>query len=297
MDIPFIRFAFPTLILYLFWWAFVVNPYMDEAAEENADGHSLSVSATQETLALSRKLIKDKRLQEAVAPLTKLHEAYPENQIYLQQLAETYDALGHYKEAAKMWEGYLQYSPTPLEGCPQIAQSYDKAGMAKESFNAFERCWKIDQDYSDSILFYAHALELEGQFKKALELYQHGVKLRPGYTDLNIGLARMEMRAGLTAPARKRIDKVLVDYPNYADALLTAGLVYSSQGDKRGAIQLLEHAHEVSPNYKDVMVLLEHLQGRPGRIGKATHPVAMGPPARGWKPDGFSTVPHEVATR
>jgi tetratricopeptide (TPR) repeat protein len=263
VDVPFIRFAFPALILYIFWSAFVINPYMDEAAEEKADGHSLSVSQTQEMLSLSRQLVKSQRLQDALIPLNRLHEAYPENQIYLQQLAETYDSLGRYPESAKMWEGYLQYSPTPLEGCPQIGFAYDKAGKDKESLNAFERCWKIDQDYSDSILFYAHALELDGQFKKALELYQHGVKLNPNYTDLNIGLARMEMRAGQTAPARARIDKVIVNYPNYADALLTAGLIYSKQGDKTKAIEFLEHAHEVSPNYKDVMTVLDHLQGRP----------------------------------
>jgi tetratricopeptide (TPR) repeat protein len=266
VDIPFIRFAFPTLILYLFWWLVVVNPYLDEAAEEKADGHSLSISQTQDMLSLSRQLVKGNRLQEALIPLNRLHEAYPENQIYLQQLAEAYDGLSRFRESAKMWEGYLQYSPTPLEGCPQIAFAYDKAGMEKESFNAFERCYKIDQDYSDSILFYAHALELDGQFKKALELYQHGVKLSPGYSDMNIGLARMEMRAGQTASARTRIDKVLVNHPNYADALLTAGLVYSSQDDKRKAIEFLEHAHEVSPNYKDVIKVLEHLQGKARKV-------------------------------
>jgi len=262
VDIPFIRFAFPALILYLFWYAFVLNPYMDEAAEENADGHTLSVTATQEMLALSRKLVREKRLQEALAPLSRLHEAYPENQVYLQQLAETYDGLGRYQESAKMWEGYLQYSPTPLEGCPQVAQAYDKAGMAKEAFNAFERCWNLDKDYSDSILFYAHALELDGQFKKALELYQRGVNLSPTYTDLILGLARMELRAGKVASARGRIDKVLPGHPNYSDALLTAALIYSAQGEKRQAIQFLEHAHEISPNYKDVNLILAHLQGR-----------------------------------
>jgi tetratricopeptide (TPR) repeat protein len=259
VDIPFIRFAFPTLILYLFWWGFVLNPYLDEAAEEKADGHSLSVAATQEMLAQSRLLIKASRLQDALIPLNRLHEAYPENQIYLQQLAETYDGLHRYPESAKMWEGYLQYSPTPLEGCPQIGQAYDKSGLPAESRNAFERCWKIDQDYSDSILFYAHALELDGQFKKALELYQHGVKLNPGYTDLILGLSRMEVRNGMAAAARPRVDKVLLSYPNYTDALLTAGLVYSATGDKRGAIRLLEHAHELSPDYKDVTLILAHL--------------------------------------
>jgi tetratricopeptide (TPR) repeat protein len=273
VDIPFIRFAFPTLILYLFWWGFVLNPYLDEAAEEKADGHSLSVASTQEMLSLSRQLIKASRMQEALAPLLRLHEAYPENQIYLQQLAETYDALGRYTEAAKMWEGYLQYSPTPLEGCPQVGLSYDKAGMAAESLGAFERCWKLDKDYSDSILFYGHALELDGQFKKALEMYQHGVKLSPGYSDLILGLARMEVRNGMAAAARPRVDKVLVTHPNYADALLTAGLVYSANGDKRNAIRYLQHAHEVSPNYKDVILVLERLgvvvPGKPGLEDKS----------------------------
>jgi hypothetical protein len=32
MDIPFVRFALPVAVLYLFYWALILNPWVDESA-------------------------------------------------------------------------------------------------------------------------------------------------------------------------------------------------------------------------------------------------------------------------
>src|SRR4029077_21214130 len=106
------------------------------------------------------------------------------------------------------WEQYLQYSPTAIDGCPQVAFDYQKQNKPEEAFKAFERCWMIEAD-ADTIFFYAHALETDGQFEKALKLYLDGIKRAPNYPDIQIGLARVQSRLGQAAAARPLIDTVL----------------------------------------------------------------------------------------
>jgi tetratricopeptide (TPR) repeat protein len=256
VDIPFIRFAFPLLILYLFWNTFVINPWVDEPLTDMvAHPNYISPNAARELLEQSRALIAQARYEEALNPLLRLHKAYPEDHIYIQELAETYDRLSLYKEGAEMWEQYLQYSPTAVDGCPQVAFDYQKQSKPREAFQAFEKCWAIEAN-ADNIFFYAHALELDGQFEKALGLYQKGIARAPDYPDIMIGLARVQARLGQGAAARLGIEKVLLKRPDDVDALLVAGMVYSQVGDTRTALRHLMHARKLAPQDRDVQQVL-----------------------------------------
>jgi tetratricopeptide (TPR) repeat protein len=256
VDIPFIRFAFPLLILYLFWNTFIVNPWVEEpVTETSSNPNYISPNAARALLEQSRAMIVQQRYEEALGPLNRLHKAYPEDHIYIQQLAENYDRLGLYKEGGEMWEQYLQNSPTPIEGCPQIAFDYQKQNKRAEAFKAFERCWMIEAN-ADMIFYYAHVLEIDGQFAKALKLYQDGFKRAPDYPDIEIGLARVQARLGENAAAKPEIDAVLQKRPDDVDALLVAGMVYSGLGDARTALQHLRHAQKLSPQDNDVRLVL-----------------------------------------
>jgi tetratricopeptide (TPR) repeat protein len=256
VDIPFVRFAFPLLILYLFWYNWVANPWVDAPIIDlNADPNHLTVEAAQELLSQSRKLTEAARYEEAIGPLTKLHKAYPEDHIYLGQLAENYERIEHFKEAADMWEKYMQYAPSPVDACPQIAFDYERQGLAAETFKAHEHCWQVEEN-SDTLFFYAHALELEGQFQKALGLYLKGLARSPNYPDIVIGTARCQARLGQGAAAKPRIDKMLQQRPDNIDALVAAGLVYEELGDYSTAMKHLKHAQTLAPQNSDVRQVL-----------------------------------------
>ena len=264
MDIPFIRFALPALILYLFWNTFIVDPWVGEPIEDlSKNPNYISPNAARELLEQSRTLIAQTQYEAALNPLLRLHKAYPEDHIYIQELAETYDRLSMYKEGGEMWEQYLQNSPTPIEGCPQVAFDYQKQGKSKEAFKAFERCWTIEAN-ADMIFFYAHALEIDGQFEKALGLYQKGIARAPDYPDLAIGLARVQSHLGQSAAARPGIDAVLQKHPENVDALLAAGMVYSELGDTRTALLHLRHALQLSPQSTDVRQVLARVSSQGG---------------------------------
>jgi tetratricopeptide (TPR) repeat protein len=279
MDIPFVRFAFPVAVLYLFYWALILNPWVDESAGASGAARSangLTVEATRELVDQKKKLLLEKKYDQALPAMLRLHQAFPENHIYIGDLANVYQALGRYGDEAQMWEKYLQYAPLPGEGCPQIAIAYQKQLRPMEAEKAFERCYIIDPD-SDNILFYAHALEMKGDYRKAQALYEQGVKRSPNYADMNLGLARVQMFQGQLGAARLRVLAVLKRSPDYVDALLVAGMVCTREGNLAEARKYLQRGIKLSPSYRDLQLAMGRLARAEGakragerRPGQAT---------------------------
>jgi tetratricopeptide (TPR) repeat protein len=250
MDIPFVRLAFPVVVLYLFYWALFLNPVMDTAATGG-----LSTDATREIMEHTRQLLLEKKFEQALPETLRIHQAFPENHIYIDQLATIYGAMGRFAEEAAMWEKYLLYAPMPGEACPQVAIAYKKQNKDAEALNAYERCYTMEPN-SDNILFYAEALERNGNRAKALTLYELGVKRSPHYADMIVGLARVEMFMDRIADARKRVLEVLKTSPDNVDALLVAGMVCTRTGEYAAAQQYLQHGLKLSPNYEDLRIAL-----------------------------------------
>jgi len=193
-------------------------------------------------------------------PLTlKLHEAYPESHIYIGQLADIYDHLGRFREEAEMWEAFLERAPRPIEGCPQIGQSYEKQGLPKQAMKAFERCLAIEPTDPDQVFYLARSVEKDGQIDRAAALYARGVELSPNYSDLAVGLARVRMRQGKVEEARRLLVHVLEQSPKNPDALLVLGLACERLGQRQEAKNYLERGVAVAGDYVDMHLALASL--------------------------------------
>lgn len=261
MDIPFIRFAFPLLIMYMFWSMLVTNPWVEES-DDDSNPNRLSVTKAQDILLKTKKLMLAGKLQEALPGAEQLYRAFPENHIYIEQLAQIYDSAQRWPESAAMWEHYLQYAPTPTDGCPMLGFAYENMNEPEKAFKAHERCWQFEQNNSDMIFFYAHGLERQGEYARAMQLYQQGLKRSPNYPDLRIGLARAQMQTGQLAAARKEIDSVLMRRPDNTDALVVSGMLYARFGKTSAALAELEHAHRMSPGYREVEIMLGQMRAQ-----------------------------------
>jgi tetratricopeptide (TPR) repeat protein len=199
------------------------------------------------------------KYQQALPAVLKLHESYPGNHIYIEMASDIYDHLGRYEEEAAFWEQYFDRAPNPVTACPQIGQAYWKQGKQQEAISAFERCLALDPENSDSIFFFAHALELSGETERAGELYQRGLKIAPRYSDLQLGLARVRLRQGREAEARQMALNVLRKDTQNVDALLVAGLAYSREDNFARARQYLEDGVKLSDGYLDFHFALARL--------------------------------------
>ena len=265
LDIPFLRFAVPCTILYIFFYMLVINPLVEE--DERHGG------LTPEDVRVLRwkgaEMLESKHYPEAEEAYLKLHKEFADNSFYASELAKIRHLEKRYDEEAVLWEDYMQHAPVPVEGCPQIGQAYRLAGDSEKALDALKRCWEYEPTNSDMILFYALELEHQGQKRQARDLYAKGHEVSPRYSDITVGLARTEAAAGKIGNARKLILEALERSPDNPDALLAAGIILSRSGDRAGARKALQHGLEVSPDYDEMRDALVSIGG-PSQSKKAS---------------------------
>jgi tetratricopeptide (TPR) repeat protein len=255
-DIPFLRFSVPAAILYIFYYMLVVNPPIEE------DGHKgLSPEDVRILRYKGAALMDSKNFDEAEEIYVKLHTEFNDNAFYTAALAQIRHSQDRFDDEAALWEEYMQHSPTPVEGCPQIGVAYRSAGKSDKALEALKHCWEYEPTNSDMILFYALELEHQGNKKLARELYAKGHLGSPRYSDITVGLARTELSMGRSAEARKLILEALERSPDNVDALLAAGIIMSRSGDRAAARRYLQHGVELSPNYDEMRIALAALGG------------------------------------
>ena len=168
-----------------------------------------------------------------------------------------------------MWELFLERSPAPIEGCPQIAEAYRKQGMAVKSINALERCLAIDPTNPDSIFNLAHALERNGEIEKSAALYARGFSAAPNYWDLGVGLARARLRQGRVAEARRIAGQIVGQAPENVDGLLVLGLACRRRGDRPRARSYLEKGAHLSDRYADFHLALGQMAEEDSNVDSA----------------------------
>lgn len=207
--------------------------------------------------------------EKALAPALKLHNAYPDSHLYIQQLAEIYSHLGRPAEEAALWEQFLVHAPRPIEACPQIGKAYQKAGQTQRAIGAMERCLAFEPKNPDSIFYLAHTLELAGELDRAADLYEQGSALSPDYADMRIGLARLRLRQGKLPEAKTAAEAIVNEAPKDVDALLVLGLACQRMGDRANARRYLERGASLADNDADFHVALGSLAEQDANLDQA----------------------------
>lgn len=260
-EIPFLRFSVPCAILYVFFYMVIINP-----PAEDADQHKgLSPEDVKVLRWKGAALMEAKEYEQAEEVYSKLHKEFADNSVYSGELAKIRHQQKRYQEEAALWEEFVQHSPTPVEGCPQIGQAYRAAGEDDKALDALKRCWEYEPSNSDMILFYALELERHGNDESAHDLFRKGHDRSPHYSDMTVGLARTEFRLGRTPEARTLILQALDDSPDNPDALLLAGIILTQTGERAAARRYLQHGVEISPGYEDMHLALAALDIAPHR--------------------------------
>jgi len=260
MEIPFVRLILPVAVLYLFYWAFVLNPVVVEPGGKMNMQDSLAPEEARALADQSHTLLARKAYSQALPLIIRLHRTFPENDVYIRELATTYLNLGRFAEEAAMWEEFLQYGTVPADACPEIGLAYQKQRRGVEAGRAFQRCYELEPT-ADNIMYYAHAVEISGNYEKAGELYREGLKRSPDYPDLNLGLARIELHQGNSNDALQRALAVLGRSPENVDGLLVAGMACARRGETWRAREYFERGIRLAPGYQDLQSAMAGLPG------------------------------------
>jgi len=249
----------PLLLLGVIYWAAIAHRgFFRGEAQKRV---TLTPEEANRLEEQSRAFLRQERYADALAPNQTLSQAYPDNPIYLGRLARIYGHLSNYRDEAAMWERFMNDSPTPLDACPRIGQTYWKLGeqFYPQAIAAYERCLKLDPKNADSYFFLAHALEMTGNFARAAQLYQQGLDIAPAYNDLRVGLSRCLLRLDKVPEARQEAQQVLAKDPNSRGALLAMGLIELHDNNLDKAKAYLQRGVKLADNDPDYHVLLARI--------------------------------------
>jgi tetratricopeptide (TPR) repeat protein len=272
LDSRALRFLAAAGVLVLFYWSLFTGA--PPAAAPAAPSAGVNTGGAKSLADEAKSLMRSGDYEKALDPAQKLHEAFPANHIYIDQLATVYHHLKRPKEEAELWEEYLQKAPVPDEACPALGLAYRAQGLEEKARDAFSRCLDLDPTNPDFVLHLALSFERAGRADKASELYVRGLALAPEYSDMRLGLARIDLRAGRAEKAKAAAVRALERSPDNVDALLVAGLACLRLGAADEARVHLERGVRLSPEYTDLVLALAQTSVRQGRVDEARRELA-----------------------
>ena len=258
MTSPLSRLAASLLVLGLCGWGLWRVPDLRPAGKAVAE--EPGAEELQRLQQEIRSLLAAGRDAEALPLVQRLHDAFPNQDAPIRQLAEIHDRLGHYEAEAALWERYLQVSPTPWDACPALGEAYRKLGRTEASLDAFERCLALAPKNPDFLFYLAHAYDRAGRFQDALRIYRRGVAQAPDYPDLQLGLARMEAFAGSPARGLPLAEAAVRRRPRSAEAHLVHALCLRALDRTSEAKAAAARALALDPASADARALLASLR-------------------------------------
>ncbi len=181
--------------------------------------------------------------REAVARLPK----YP---MAVEHLAEIEGLLGKREEAVRRYKQVVEDTNDP-ELIGALAGLLEESGQADEAkaltVRAKARYEELLAAHPEAMYWHAAGFfSDQGDTKKALDLLQKNLKLRPSPTS-HAALAAAELAAGKVDAAAKRIDEVLKSPVRRADLFWTAAKIKKAQGQTKEAAELEKKARALNP--------------------------------------------------
>jgi tetratricopeptide (TPR) repeat protein len=248
------RLLVPVVVLSCFFGATHYWPVRPESREEKTAAGSLNETKTiakQAAAAYSAQ-----HWDEARSGYEALVKSSPDNPIYWHALSVIYHQQNDLPNEAKALEEVWDKSPTPIDACPGLPLADQRLHRPKEAFEAARHCYDLDQQNTDAIFALAWVYERRKDWKESRALYEKGLALAPSYTDMQIGLARLELFQGSNNKAISLAQAALKRNSRQPDALLVLGMAYRSGGQLAEARRTLEQALQITEEYPDVHLVL-----------------------------------------
>jgi len=212
-----VRVAFPLASLAICYWSAVVSPPRTALASRSLPISSGLVQA-RELSSRADEAFKRGRFAEAAVALEALEARTPDSVVVLNLLAQSYEKLDRWTDAADRWEHYLSVSPTPEEACPGLPRAYEAQGKPDEAFKAYERCHQLMPADADLALFLAQAQIRRGDFAAARRVITPALAANDRYVDLHVVMAVLDRQDGHRDAALRQCERALELEPGNADA-------------------------------------------------------------------------------
>ena len=149
---------------------------------------------------------------------------------------------GQPEAAVLEFDRALALNPAYVEAHLNRAITLNDLGRYEEARESFRRAWDsdhaADRPFSRSVSARLANMHMElgdlyadlGSYQDAVDQYRKAGALRSDFLDIRNKLARALMERGDLGEARKELDSILDEHPEYVDARVNLGLVHYRAG-------------------------------------------------------------------
>ena len=145
---------------------------------------------------------------------------------------------------------------------------YEQGNYVKAKLE-FKNVLQIDPQDAEGYFMFAQIMEKEQNWRQAYAMFLRAVELNPNHVGALTHLGRLYAMSGAPEKAIEAADKVLVQKPGDAAAMVLKGLAKARMGNKEDAVQDVEAAVKVDSSNMDAISLLSALYADLGDMDKA----------------------------
>jgi tetratricopeptide (TPR) repeat protein len=145
---------------------------------------------------------------------------------------------GDFDEAERQFNGILAYDSSSVEALTQYATLMQFRGRHDRAITAYRRLFDMLGPEADIAERLAGEYAATGQFRAAIDVLQHGLRVDPGYVDLRDQLADMYLRVHAVDSATRVLEDLYARYPNDVGVRMQLARLYGTRDEWPSALNL-----------------------------------------------------------
>ncbi len=211
----------------------------DTLSGQNADG-----AATEAGVAL----LKEGRLDEAVACLREVLAAAPDNVRALNHLGQALHRQGRRDDAAACFERVLSLRPDHVAACVSLGNVRTDQQRFTEALACYERALTLKPDISGIHYNCGLTLQALDRSAEAAARFQQAIAANPNYAPAHNSLGNALRNSGRLEDALCAYRRALALQPDFADVHCNLATVWERQGKLHEAVTSYEKALALQPD-------------------------------------------------
>ncbi|HZX11537.1 MAG TPA: tetratricopeptide repeat protein [Acidobacteriota bacterium] len=187
--------------------------------------------------------------QGAADSLQKAIKNNPDNDNLKYRLAETYQKIEQYEDAAKIYTTLAEDNPDDAKVYfNMMVKMYDEANMPDKAIESAKKLIELQPKSADAYYNVGYMYVKQEQYQEAIPIFKKAIELNPdleyAYQNLAVCYSKINQYSNSIQILNQLVDR----YPNNADAWLSIAVNYLKMKQWRSAIDPLRKTIELEPN-------------------------------------------------
>ncbi|MFO7980531.1 MAG: tetratricopeptide repeat protein [Candidatus Aminicenantes bacterium] len=193
--------------------------------------------------------LETEEFQGAADSLQKAIENNPDNDNLKYRLADTYQKIEKYENAAEIYTALAEDNPDDAKVYfNMMVKMYDDANMPDKAIESAKKLIELQPNSADAYYNVGYMYVKQEQYREAIPIFEKAIELNPdmeyAYQNLAVCYSNLNQYSNSIKILKQLIDK----YPNNADVWLSIAVNYLKMKQWRSAIDPLRKTIELEPN-------------------------------------------------